>query len=287
MENKGFMRGLPCGSVSRWARGCRAELGGNNLYWPSCHRKEWRRCDEAHVWKYLQDRHYGWKRWIAFSAVLGVFCLAGGSSSQCDEAWVQLALMAASVASSIIGGAKSASAARKAQEEQRREKAKEDAILRRQRNEAYADTAAGQRLLTQAREFSREQWKKAEGAAKVGGATDAATAMAKEAGNKMMGSTLANMAANDTARKDKADYAQIESDRRHAQIMSGYEQQRAQAITQAASQASNAMMSAAGSLDSGGALAKNTGNKGITTAPLVDDAWKAEELERRARMGVK
>lgn len=266
MENKGFTRGLPHGSVSRWARGCRAELGGNNLYWPSCHRKEWRRGDEAHVWRYLQDRHFGWKRWIAFSAVLGVFCLAG-SSSQYDEAWVQLALMAASVASSIIGGAKSASAAREAQEEQRRAKAQEDAILRRKRNESYADTAAGQRLLTNAREAAREVWKREYGRMLVGGGTDAAAAQAKEQGNKLVGSTLANMAANDTARKDKADYAQIESDRRHAQIMSGYEQQRAQAITQAASQASNAMMSAAGALDSGGALAKNTGN----LSPLTED----------------
>lgn len=266
MENKGFMRGLPCGSVSRWARGCRAELGGNNLYWPSCHRKEWRRGDEAHVWRYLQDRHYGWKRWIAFSAVLGAFCLAGGSSSQCDEAWVQLALMAASVASSIIGGAKSASAARKAQEEQKREKAKEDALIRRKRNEAYVDTAAGQRLLTNAREAAREIWKREYGRMLVGGGTDAATAMAKEQGNKIIGNTLSSAAANDTARQDKWAQEQIESDRRHAATMSAYKMQEAEATKQAAQQASNAMMSAAGSLDSGEALAKNTGTTAFNNA---------------------
>lgn len=270
MENKGFRCGCGLGSVSRWA--CVPDLGGNNLWWPSCNPDRVdceRRERETKVWDYLQDRHYGWKRMIAFVAVYAVFglmeCL--GADSGVQEAWIPIALAAASVAASIFGGAKSAAAARKAQREQEAEKAKEDALLRRKRNEAYADTAAGQRLLTQAREFSREQWKKAQGAAKVGGATDAATAIAKEQGNKMMGNTLANMAANDTARQDKADYAQIESDRRHAQIMSGYEMQRAQAISQAASQASNAMMSAAGSLNSGGALAKNTGN----LSPLTED----------------
>lgn len=270
MENKGFRCGCGLGSVSRGA--CVPDLGGNNLWWPSCNPDRVdreRRERETKVWDYLQDRHYGWKRMIAFVAVYAVFglmeCLEADSGVQ--EAWVPIVLAAASVAAPIFGGAKSAAAARKAQREQEAEKAKEDALLRWKRNEAYADTAAGQRLLTQAREFSREQWKKAQGAAKVGGATDAATAIAKEQGNKMMGNTLANMAANDTARQDKADYEQIQSDRRHAQIMSGYEMQRAQAISQAASQASNAMMSAAGSLNSGGALAKNTGN----LSPLTED----------------
>lgn len=265
MENKGFTRGLPHGSVSRWARGCHAELGGNNLYWPVCHRKEWRRGDEAHVWRYLQDRHYGWKRMIVFSVLLAVFCLWGGSS-QYDEAWVQLALMAASVASSIIGGAKSASAARKAQEEQRREKAKEDALIRRKRNEAYVDTAAGQRLLTNAREAAREIWKREYGRMLVGGGTDAATAMAKEQGNKIIGNTLSSAAANDTARQDKWAQEQIESDRRHAATMSAYKMQEAEAEKQAAQQASNAMMNAAGSLDSGEALAKNTGTTAFNNA---------------------
>lgn len=190
-------------------------------------------------------------------------------------AWVQLALLAASVASSIYGAKKSSDAAKKQKAIEQSEKAKEDALLRRKRNEAYADTAAGQRLLTQAKEFNKENWKKAQGAAKVGGASDASVAMAKEQGNKMMANTLANMAASDTARQDKADYAQIESDRQYARTMANLEAQRAANTAAAASQASNAMMSAAASFDSGAALSKNVGNDGYKAALADANAAKA------------
>lgn len=190
-------------------------------------------------------------------------------------AWVQLALLAASVASSIYGAKKSSDAAKKQKAIDQSEKAKEDALLRRKRNEAYADTAAGQRLLTQAKEFNKENWKKAQGAAKVGGASDASVAMAKEQGNKMMANTLANMAASDTARQDRADYAQIESDRQYARTMANLEAQRAANTAAAASQASNAMMSAASAFDSGQALSKNVGNDGYKAALADANAGKA------------
>lgn len=190
-------------------------------------------------------------------------------------AWVQLALLAASVASSIYGAKKSSDAAKKQKAIEQSEKAKEDALLRRKRNEAYADTAAGQRLLTQAKEFNKENWKKAQGAAKVGGASDASVAMAKEQGNKMMANTLANMAASDTARQDKADYAQIESDRQYARTMANLEAQRAANTAAAASQASNAMMSAASAFDSGAALKNNVGSDGYKAALTDANAAKA------------
>lgn len=196
----------------------------------------------------------------------GVLCAPTQAGTQ--QAWVTLALMAASIAASAYGAKKSSDANKKAKGYTEAGKAQEDALLRRQKNEAYADTAAGQRLLTQAKEFNRENWKKAQGAAKVGGGTDASVAQAKEAGNKMMANTLSNMAANDTERQDKATYAQLESDRRFANAMAGYEQARGQNIAQAASQASNAMMSAAGSLNSGSALNANTG----ALSPISEDA---------------
>lgn len=291
MKNKGFRCNRAFGSVSRWARGCcYTELGGNDLYWPSCHPKHECKGNEAETWKYLRKAHSPWTQLFAFCAVVsfgvGLQYLDGLLFPQngLEEAWVQLALAAAGVAASLFGGAKSAAAARKAQREQEREKAKEDALLTRKRNESYADTAAGQRLLTNAREAAKEIWKREHGRMLVGGGTDAAAAQAKEQGNKLIGNTLSNMAAQDTARQDKADYAQIESDRRHAQIMSGYEMQRANAINTAASQASNAMMSAAGSLDNGGALAKNTGQistdvKNSIKPTLTQDAWE-EEMKR-------
>ena len=110
-----------------------------------------------------------------------------------------------------------------------------------------------------------------------------------------MANTLANMAASDTARQDKADYAQMESDRQYARTMANLEAQRAANTAAAASQASNAMMSAASAFDSGQALKNNVGNDTLTPATKqnilvngvnsMDAAWQAEEAERKARMG--
>ena len=162
--------------------------------------------------------------------------------------WVQVALAAAGLASSLIGGAASSAAARKAARKQREQEAKEQAWYNRRYNEDYLDTAAGQNLVRKAKEFARENWKKAQGASKVGGQTEAASAMAKEAGNKMMGNTMANIAAQDTARKDRVDDIHRQNQERYAQMDIQRENQRAENIKTAAQGASNAMLSMAGAV---------------------------------------
>ena len=120
--------------------------------------------------------------------------------------WVISAIGAGvGLASSLIGGAKAAEAAREAEKKQKAQEARENAWYTRRYNEDYLDTAAGQNLVRRAKDYARENWKKAAGAQAVAGGTDAATAMAKEAGNRMVGDTIANIAAADSQRKANVD----------------------------------------------------------------------------------
>ena len=148
------------------------------------------------------------------------------------------------VGSSIWGGINASKAARKANRMLQGQKDSNNAWYRRRYNEDYADTAAGQRLITQAKDYAKESWKKAQGAAKVGGATDESAALAKEAGNKMVGNTISSIAASDTARKDRIDTAHRTTDNALTSQQVAVERDRANQITKAASQASNAMINA-------------------------------------------
>lgn len=181
--------------------------------------------------------------------------------------WIAAAIgAAASIASSLFGASKAKKARKKAEAEQKRRANEEQAWYDRRYNEDYADTAAGQNLLRQANEYADKQWRKAEGAKAVGGATDAATAEAKESANKMVGNTIANIAAADTARKDRVDtqhQANLSSDSKQTQAR--YMQQ-ASDINTAAQNASNAMMSAGVAIEGG--MNKNTSK---LTGQQVDD----------------
>lgn len=114
---------------------------------------------------------------------------------------------AVSLGSTIFGAAKSSAAERAARQREAEASAKNMAYYKRQYNEDYADTAAGQNIMRQAREYADRNWKKAQGAAAVGGGTDAATAQAKEAGNKVVSDTAASLASRDVQRKDSAMHA--------------------------------------------------------------------------------
>ena len=153
------------------------------------------------------------------------------------------------IASSLLGGNSAAKQARQAQDKLDRDKASERADYIRKYNEDHVDAAAGQNLVRRAKEAARESWRKAAGAQAVGGGTDAATQMAKDAGNKMIGDTIADIAANDTARKDRADEIHQQNERRFTQQEMAIANQKAQNITNAAQAASNAMMSIGSAVD--------------------------------------
>ena len=165
-----------------------------------------------------------------------------------EKRWVQLALAGASLVSSLFGGAKAAKERRRAERRQRAQEAEEKTWYNRRYNEDYLDTAAGQNLVRRAKEFAKENWKKAQGAAAVGGGTEAGTAMAKEAGNKMVGDTMANIAANDVQRKDRVDDMHRQAQSQFSQMDMQRHEANAQNITNATQNASNAMLSAASAL---------------------------------------
>lgn len=168
----------------------------------------------------------------------------GNGLGNIRKEWILSAIGAAgSIASSIFGGAQASKAAEAAERKQRISEAKEQAWYQRNYNQSYVDTAAGQNLIRRAKDFAKNNWRKASGAQAVAGGTDAATAIAKEAGNKMVGDTISNMAATDTARKAQVDAQHRQAEAKFAQMDMDRETTRAQNITNAASAASNALMS--------------------------------------------
>lgn len=163
---------------------------------------------------------------------------------------VAAASAAASLASSLFGGAKARKERKKAAAEQKRREDQEQAWYDRRYNQDYLDTAAGQNLMRQANEYADKQWRKAEGAKAVGGGTDAATAMAKESANRMVGNTVANIAAQDESRKQSVDNTHQQNLQNFSnQTQARYNQQAAD-INTATQNASNAIMSMGSALES-------------------------------------
>lgn len=158
---------------------------------------------------------------------------------------IPLAMAGGSLLSSFWGGIKSKKAADAARQMQLDEKARVEAEHLRKTNESYLDTAAGQNMLRVARNEADKVWKRAEGINAVAGGTDAAAAMAKESGTNMIGETIANIAANDTQRKDAADAAYNADMARINQGLMQSEMQKAEATSQAAGAASNALLNGA------------------------------------------
>ena len=192
--------------------------------------------------------------------------------------WIATAIGAGvGLASSLFGGASASRAAREAEKRQRAMEAKEDAWYNRRYNQDYIDTAAGQNLVRRAKDYAKEQWRKAAGAQAVAGGTDAATQMAKDSGNKMVGDTLANIAATDQAKKAQVDDIHMRNQQNFAQMDMNREMQRAQSITDAAQNASNAIMQGASAFEGGTNLAGgsnkgtviDTGNAGMTAEEMA------------------
>ena len=154
------------------------------------------------------------------------------------------ASLAAGVGASLFGANKAKKAARRAQAENTYRTNAEKAWYDKNYNTDYLDTKAGQNLMRRAQEVQDEYVRKADGAAAVGGGTAASVAMAKEAANKAMGDTIANVAAQDTARKQHVADAHLQNTQQLSRERQQIEQQKAQATSDAAQNMSNALMSA-------------------------------------------
>lgn len=210
---------------------------------------------------------------MMYKAVESVNMGQGLPYARKKKEWLPIALAGVGLASSIFGGMKASEAAKQAEKRQREREAEENAWYRRRFNEDYVDTAAGQNLVRMAKEHAKANARRAAGAAAVAGSTDAATQMAKDAGNKMIGDTIANIAATDQSRKDNIDAMHRQSQERFAQMDMERENQRAQAISNASAQASNAMFTAAAALgqSSKGTDLKGGGNNSVDLSSTGED----------------
>ncbi len=151
------------------------------------------------------------------------------------------ASLAAGVASSLFGANKAKKAARRAQAENQYRTNAKKAWYDKNYNTDYLDTKAGQNLMRKAQEVQDEYIRKADGAAAVGGGTAASVAQAKESANKAMGDTIANIAAQDTSRKQHVEDAHLQNTQQLSRERQQIEQQKAQATSDAAQNASNAL----------------------------------------------
>lgn len=199
--------------------------------------------------------------------------------------WIGTAIGAGiGLASSLFGGIKASEAAKRAAQKQAEMEAKESAWYKRRYNEDYLDTAAGQNLVRRAKEYARENWRKAQGAQAVTGATDASTAIAKDQGNKVVGDTIANIAATDQERKAQIDNIHMNNEQNFAQMSMQRDQNQAQSIQNAAGQASNAIISAGAAIEGMETKPNLTGasNNGVTIDPSITDGTFREQIRRDA-----
>lgn len=159
--------------------------------------------------------------------------------------WIATAAMlAGSVASSLIGGASARKKAQKAEAEANYRKSAEKAWYDKEYNTDYLDTAAGQNLMRRAQEVQDNYVRKADGAAAVGGGTASSAAQAKESANEAMGDTIANIAANDTSRKQQVADKHLDNVKEQSLQTQALLQQQAQNTSNASQNMSNALMSA-------------------------------------------
>lgn len=173
--------------------------------------------------------------------------------------WVASAVGAAiGLGSTIFGGIQSSKAEKRAREREEKAYNSQQAYWKRKYNEDYSDTAAGRNMLRRAKEFADANWKKSQGAAAVGGASDASVAMAKEQGNKVYSDTMASLASADVQRKDSAAMGIMNSEASYAQAQANQARQQGANIANVASGLSNAAMMAGAAID-GSQASKTSG----------------------------
>lgn len=202
---------------------------------------------------------------------------------------IPLIMAAASAASSIYSGAKSSEANREAQDRLAAEKAATESERRRAKYQSWTDTASGQNTLRMLQRQADRYIKQAQGAAAVGGGTEASIAREKELQNQRQAEVIAQANADFEARKDNVDASYRQQLQGIAQQQIAAEQSRAQAIAQAASGVSSALMQGAISTFGGTKIGQQwmagTGSPGGSgVAPA--DGYASQAPTQLQQMGV-
>lgn len=187
-----------------------------------------------------------------------------------------IASLAASVGSSLFGSMQAKKDAQREQEALRQKEARDAARAAELKNVSEVDTARGQNIIRIAKDARDEAVKNAQGAAAVGGATDASVAMAKEAGNKMISEATAQLAAGDTARQDAARQMEATADANNAAAQMQIDAQRAAATQQVFSGASNAFAQAGAAFLNGANGTQAKANTPVTVGNVATPAVEAQ-----------
>lgn len=182
--------------------------------------------------------------WKLFNQPLGVAHPIGTPKK--EIAWfVPLIMAAASAATSAYGAKKSADANKKAQGRLDSERSQTEAERMRAKNQKWGDTARGINTMRIMSDEAQRELSRIQGAAAMGGATDAAVASEKEQLRERQAEVLADANADFEDRKEVQDVS-------YRQQLSGLNQQqmaldqaKGQAIAQAASGVSSALMQGA------------------------------------------
>lgn len=204
--------------------------------------------------------------WRIINQPLGECYLSGGFAPKRKHIWPAVIMAAASVGSALYGAAKSNEANSNAQAQIAAEKAITQAERRRKMYENPLDRADVQNVIRSAKQQVDSIYKKAEGSAAVAGSTDASKQMAKDAGNKIIADTTANIVANDATRKDVVDAQYRQEEKALTQQQIGLKQQQGQNIANAASQISSALGQAAMSYAGTYMGAGSPGGTGVTAS---------------------
>lgn len=152
--------------------------------------------------------------------------------------WGAIAGAALSATSSIIGSARAKKQAEKAEAQLDLQRKQNEDWYNRRYNEDYTQTAEAQRALTLARENAQQQLAAARGRQAVVGGTEESVAATQEAVNRGLAETMSGIAAQGTARRDAVEDTYL---RNRGTISQQYMQMynnRANAVSQGASNAS-------------------------------------------------
>ena len=151
-------------------------------------------------------------------------------------------------------------------------------------NQDYTRRADVQAALTKQRELINERYKQSRATNVVAGGSEAALAAEKEAANKAMGDTIANIAAAGAANQDKIDAMYLNMDNKMSEnkANAGYQQNMGQAeqTAQAGSQVSAAAVQMGGALIQALATKGQSGHSEISDeAQALQDAYADKQYQ--------
>lgn len=168
-----------------------------------------------------------------------------------------------SAVAGIVGGDATRKAAKRNEKLLNEQAERQKAWFEKEYNSSYIDRADARQALEKTRKMLEDRYKRAEGAAAVGGATEEAVARQKAAANEVIGDVTSTIAAQGEAHKDAVS-ANYEAQQDAAlQNQLAINNQKAQATAQAAGGLAQAAQGLGGAVDDYLASKKKPANNSL------------------------